>query len=192
MSVFLKGAAASHKKCTVSSVSKFYALSRLRRSEGKWRSTSCGSLHPQRPGPPHTALPSASQCGSRSQPAEGRPGRFARGRARAEDICPSAAPVRLPPPLRCRGPRRPPLCVAVGRALSEGFDTSGATMSRSYNDELQYLDKIDKNCWRIKKGFVPNMHVRGKGGKGLGRGEGGSGKPGRSDRSPRRWREFST
>lgn len=34
-------------------------------------------------------------------------------------------------------------------------------MSRSYNDELQYLDKIDKNCWRIKKGFVPNMHVRG-------------------------------
>jgi len=33
-------------------------------------------------------------------------------------------------------------------------------MSRSYNDELQYLDKIDKNCWRIKKGFVPNMHVR--------------------------------
>lgn len=37
-------------------------------------------------------------------------------------------------------------------------------MSRSYNDELQYLDKIDKNCWRIKKGFVPNMHVRGGGG----------------------------
>lgn len=37
-------------------------------------------------------------------------------------------------------------------------------MSRSYNDELQYLDKIDKNCWRIKKGFVPNMHVREGGG----------------------------
>uniref|UniRef100_A0A674BA23 3'-phosphate/5'-hydroxy nucleic acid ligase n=1 Tax=Salmo trutta TaxID=8032 RepID=A0A674BA23_SALTR len=34
-------------------------------------------------------------------------------------------------------------------------------MSRSYNDELQYLDKIDKNCWRIKKGFVPNMQVEG-------------------------------
>lgn len=32
-------------------------------------------------------------------------------------------------------------------------------MSRSYNDELQFLDKLDKNCWRIKKGFVPNMHV---------------------------------
>ncbi|KAM5287915.1 RNA-splicing ligase RtcB homolog [Ctenodactylus gundi] len=30
-------------------------------------------------------------------------------------------------------------------------------MSRSYNDELQFLDKINKNCWRIKKGFVPNM-----------------------------------
>ncbi|KAJ7330166.1 hypothetical protein JRQ81_016340 [Phrynocephalus forsythii] len=36
-----------------------------------------------------------------------------------------------------------------------------AAMSRSYNDELQYLDKIDKNCWRIKKGFVPNMNVEG-------------------------------
>ncbi|EOB07209.1 UPF0027 protein C22orf28-like protein, partial [Anas platyrhynchos] len=34
-------------------------------------------------------------------------------------------------------------------------------MSRSYNDELQFLDKLDKNCWRIKKGFVPNMHVEG-------------------------------
>lgn len=32
-------------------------------------------------------------------------------------------------------------------------------MSRSYNDELQYLDKISSNCWRIKKGFVPNMQV---------------------------------
>ncbi|KAK7129583.1 hypothetical protein R3I94_009433 [Phoxinus phoxinus] len=34
-------------------------------------------------------------------------------------------------------------------------------MSRSYNDELQYLDKVHKNCWRIKKGFVPNMQVEG-------------------------------
>uniref|UniRef100_A0A672FNW7 3'-phosphate/5'-hydroxy nucleic acid ligase n=1 Tax=Salarias fasciatus TaxID=181472 RepID=A0A672FNW7_SALFA len=34
-------------------------------------------------------------------------------------------------------------------------------MSRSYNDELQYLDKISSNCWRIKKGFVPNMQVEG-------------------------------
>ncbi|XP_061618651.1 RNA-splicing ligase RtcB homolog isoform X3 [Phyllopteryx taeniolatus] len=34
-------------------------------------------------------------------------------------------------------------------------------MSRNYNDELQYLDKIDTNCWRIKKGFVPNMKVEG-------------------------------
>uniref|UniRef100_A0A671SEW3 3'-phosphate/5'-hydroxy nucleic acid ligase n=1 Tax=Sinocyclocheilus anshuiensis TaxID=1608454 RepID=A0A671SEW3_9TELE len=34
-------------------------------------------------------------------------------------------------------------------------------MSRTYNDELQYLDKIHKNCWRIKKGFVPNMQVEG-------------------------------
>nr|BAG63363.1 unnamed protein product [Homo sapiens] len=34
-------------------------------------------------------------------------------------------------------------------------------MSRSYNDELQFLEKINKNCWRIKKGFVPNMQVEG-------------------------------
>lgn len=32
-------------------------------------------------------------------------------------------------------------------------------MSRNYNDELQFLDKIGSNCWRIKKGFVPNMQV---------------------------------
>ncbi|KAK2121432.1 hypothetical protein P7K49_002818 [Saguinus oedipus] len=35
-------------------------------------------------------------------------------------------------------------------------------MSRNYNDELQFLEKINKNCWRIKKGFVPNMQVRQK------------------------------
>ncbi|MEE6477845.1 hypothetical protein FKM82_011653 [Ascaphus truei] len=34
-------------------------------------------------------------------------------------------------------------------------------MARSYNDELQFLDKIHKNCWRIRKGFVPNMQVEG-------------------------------
>ncbi|EHB11152.1 tRNA-splicing ligase RtcB homolog [Fukomys damarensis] len=34
-------------------------------------------------------------------------------------------------------------------------------MSRSYNDELQFLEKINKNCWRIKKAFVPNMQVEG-------------------------------
>lgn len=49
-------------------------------------------------------------------------------------------------------------------------------MSRSYNDELQYLDKIDKNCWRIKKGFVPNMHVRG-GARGGGEGKEGAARP---------------
>lgn len=32
-------------------------------------------------------------------------------------------------------------------------------MSRSYNDELQFLDKLSSTCWRIKKGFVPNMQV---------------------------------
>lgn len=39
------------------------------------------------------------------------------------------------------------------------FERLELTMSRSYNDELQFLDKIDKTCWRIKKGFVPNMKV---------------------------------
>ncbi|XP_045147086.1 RNA-splicing ligase RtcB homolog [Echinops telfairi] len=34
-------------------------------------------------------------------------------------------------------------------------------MSRNYNDELQFLEKVNKNCWRIKKGFVPNMQVEG-------------------------------
>lgn len=32
---------------------------------------------------------------------------------------------------------------------------------RTYNDELKYLEKISGNCWRIKKGFVPNMKVEG-------------------------------
>ncbi|GAB6020049.1 hypothetical protein CHUAL_002795 [Chamberlinius hualienensis] len=34
-------------------------------------------------------------------------------------------------------------------------------MSRSYNDELKFLEKIDANSWRIKKGFVNNMKVEG-------------------------------
>jgi tRNA-splicing ligase RtcB len=32
-------------------------------------------------------------------------------------------------------------------------------MSRSYEDELQYLEKLNDYSWRIKKGFVPNMKV---------------------------------
>ena len=34
-------------------------------------------------------------------------------------------------------------------------------MSRCYNDELHFLEKINKNCWRIKKSFMPNMQVEG-------------------------------
>lgn len=34
-------------------------------------------------------------------------------------------------------------------------------MSRSYQDELQYIEKINDFSWRIKKGFVPNMKVEG-------------------------------
>ncbi|XP_037960803.1 RNA-splicing ligase RtcB homolog [Teleopsis dalmanni] len=32
---------------------------------------------------------------------------------------------------------------------------------RKYNDELQYLEKVNDYCWRIKKGFQPNMNVEG-------------------------------
>ena len=32
-------------------------------------------------------------------------------------------------------------------------------MSRSYAEELQYIEKINDYSWRIKKGFVPNMNV---------------------------------
>ena len=31
---------------------------------------------------------------------------------------------------------------------------------RQYNEELNYLEKLNDHCWRIKKGFQPNMNVR--------------------------------
>lgn len=34
-------------------------------------------------------------------------------------------------------------------------------MGRTYNEELEFLEKITPNSWRIKKGFVPNMNVEG-------------------------------
>ena len=30
---------------------------------------------------------------------------------------------------------------------------------RTYEDELQYLERVNPHCWRIKKGFQPNMNV---------------------------------
>lgn len=30
---------------------------------------------------------------------------------------------------------------------------------RQYQEELKYLEKINEYCWRIKKGFQPNMNV---------------------------------
>ena len=30
---------------------------------------------------------------------------------------------------------------------------------RTYDDELEYLEKMNDHCWRIKKGFQPNMQV---------------------------------
>ena len=32
---------------------------------------------------------------------------------------------------------------------------------RKYDEELKYLEKINPYCWRIKKGFQPNMNVEG-------------------------------
>ncbi|XP_065209358.1 RNA-splicing ligase RtcB homolog [Planococcus citri] len=32
---------------------------------------------------------------------------------------------------------------------------------RKYEDELKYLEKISPYCWKIKKGFQPNMNVEG-------------------------------
>jgi len=32
-------------------------------------------------------------------------------------------------------------------------------MTRTYQEELSYLEKIATGTWRIKKGFVPNMNV---------------------------------
>ena len=30
---------------------------------------------------------------------------------------------------------------------------------RTYEDELGYLERVNPHCWRIKKGFQPNMNV---------------------------------
>ena len=32
-------------------------------------------------------------------------------------------------------------------------------MVRTYQEELEYLERINPFTWRIKKGFVPNMKV---------------------------------
>ena len=31
---------------------------------------------------------------------------------------------------------------------------------RTYEEELKYLERVDENRWRIKKGFQPNMKVQ--------------------------------
>lgn len=35
-------------------------------------------------------------------------------------------------------------------------------MSRTYEEEMAFLEKISHNTWRIKKGFVPNMRTEGR------------------------------
>lgn len=92
-----------------------------------------------------------------------------RASARSRAIDTSFEPRRLPSPTLLRN--RPRLRAECRKAVFQPAEQRGqwllkakpgvlATMSRSYNDELQFLDKINKNCWRIKKGFVPNMQVR--------------------------------
>ncbi|CAF4516269.1 unnamed protein product, partial [Rotaria socialis] len=34
-------------------------------------------------------------------------------------------------------------------------------MPRTYDEELKFIERINNHCWRIKKGFVPNMNVEG-------------------------------
>ncbi|KAF7490787.1 tRNA-splicing ligase RtcB -like protein 1 [Sarcoptes scabiei] len=34
-------------------------------------------------------------------------------------------------------------------------------MSRTFDEELSFLKRLNSNCWSIKKGFVPNMKVEG-------------------------------
>lgn len=84
----------------------------------------------------------------------------------------SFEPRRLPSPILPRGRPRLRVEFPEGGASANGTSrpllfkadpgvaTVVAAMSRNYNDELQFLEKINKNCWRIKKGFVPNMQVR--------------------------------
>jgi tRNA-splicing ligase RtcB len=31
---------------------------------------------------------------------------------------------------------------------------------RTYEEEMEYLEKLNDYSWRIKKGFVPNMKAR--------------------------------
>ncbi|MBZ3871156.1 tRNA-splicing ligase RtcB-like protein [Sciurus carolinensis] len=62
---------------------------------------------------------------------------------------------------RRRAPRNRTARQLLFRVRRPAAATVVAAMSRTYNDELQFLEKINKNCWRIKKGFVPNMQVEG-------------------------------
>jgi hypothetical protein len=34
---------------------------------------------------------------------------------------------------------------------------------RTFEEEMKYIEKISECCYRIKKGFVPNMKVRSRG-----------------------------
>ncbi|CAF0746799.1 unnamed protein product [Didymodactylos carnosus] len=34
-------------------------------------------------------------------------------------------------------------------------------MPRTYDEELGFIERINSHCWKIKKGFVPNMNVEG-------------------------------
>ena len=54
-----------------------------------------------------------------------------------------------------------PAIITVLSYLLANFviSSSSAMVVRTYNEELQYLEKISGHAWKIKKGFVPNMKV---------------------------------
>jgi hypothetical protein len=39
------------------------------------------------------------------------------------------------------------------------FREEARMVVRSYNEELEYLERLTPHSWRIKKGFQPNMNV---------------------------------
>ena len=37
--------------------------------------------------------------------------------------------------------------------------TAQHVSTRKYDEELKFLSKVSPTCWKIDKGFVPNMNV---------------------------------
>ena len=41
----------------------------------------------------------------------------------------------------------------------QNLNFASTMVVRTYEDEQEFLEKINDHCWRIKKGFQPNMNV---------------------------------